>query len=74
MHHLVKDRKDTPWKIIENSRMYIMVNDRKTTTWKLLENTQLENALPGKCATWKMPEWKFHNLENARMENARHGK
>ena len=54
--------------------MYIMVNDRKTTTWKLLENTQLENALPGKCATWKMPEWKFHNLENARMENARHGK
>ena len=28
----------------------------------------------GNCTTWKIPEWKLHNLENTRMEIPHPGK
>ena len=34
----------------------------------------MEYRADRKCTTWKLIEWKMHNLEDDRMENARHGK
>ena len=58
MHILENGRKSTPGKW----------QNGKCTTWKMAENTYTGKRQ--KLLAWKMTEWKMHDPENGRTENA----